>query len=257
MAPPICSSSSFLFGELIYSADSIPGKVTIINMKQEREKGKENWAHDIVWLIHYRWGRGRWQRPVWLPVRARTCNCQNHEDPLWPAGVGFDHRLCPSSRSSRRGPNNSTPKRTSNVGRTDGRKKRKKKFVNLLNTAEHAIIQIGFFYFFIYLSVVVPGEVVRRLVAGRAGGHKPRRRLLLVLVRHRDASQIDVAAFFDKQLGTAQDRRLRHWWKLQNIKQNGVKLKSIGNFILWGGGGRRRNRPLPPTKFGRNYLAGR
>jgi hypothetical protein len=54
MAPPICSSSSFLFGELIYSADSIPGKVTIINVKQEREKGKENWAHDIVWLIHYR-----------------------------------------------------------------------------------------------------------------------------------------------------------------------------------------------------------
>ncbi len=40
MAPPIFSSFSFLFGELIYAADSIPGKVTIINMKQEREKEK-------------------------------------------------------------------------------------------------------------------------------------------------------------------------------------------------------------------------
>lgn len=175
---------------------------------------------------------------MWLPVRARTCNCQNHEDPLWPAGVGFDHRLCPSSRSSRRGPNNSTP----NDHRTSDGRKKEQHFFNLL-PAEHAIIQIGFIYFFIYLSVVVPGEVVRCLVAGRAGGHKPRRRLL-VLVRHRDASQIDVTAFFDKQLGTAQDRRLRHWRKLPKTKR---KLASNWNqlAILFyeGGGGRRRNRP--------------
>lgn len=81
---------------------------------------------------------------------------------------------------------------------------------------------------------MVPGEVVRRLVAGRAGGHKPRRRLLM-LVRHCDASQIDVAAFFDKQLGTAQDRRLRHWRKLQNIKQKWRQIEINWQFYFMRG----------------------
>ena len=54
----------------------------------------------------------------------------------------------------------------------------------------------------------MPRKVVRRLVDGR-GGHERRRRLL-VFVRHRDASQIDVAAFFHKQFDAAQDRSFRN-----------------------------------------------
>ena len=58
-----------------------------------------------------------------------------------------------------------------------------------------------------YLSVVMPGKVKRRLVDGRLLLLLAGRRLF---VRHCDASQVDVAAFLDKQFDAPENRRFRH-----------------------------------------------
>lgn len=62
---------------------------------------------------------------------------------------------------------------------------------------------------YMYLSVVVPGKMKRRLV----DGHRDGRRQGIRLVRHRDTRQINVAAFLHEQFGAAKNRRLRHYLK--------------------------------------------
>jgi hypothetical protein len=144
MAPPICSSSSFLFGELIYSADSIPGKVTIINMKQEREKGKENWARTIlsgssITVEDVDGDRGRCgSRSGHARVIARITRTRSGQQ---ESALTIDCVRRHAHPAAGRIIQHLKEHRTS-----DGRKKRTT-FFNLLNTAEHAIIQIGFIYF--------------------------------------------------------------------------------------------------------------